>query len=96
VGTIGPECVQVVERIMAERPHPEQGYRSALGIIRLAKAVGHPRMEAACRRALHFNTCSYTSLKSILQNNLEAQPLEPERPPSSPTHENLRGSPYYA
>jgi transposase len=95
VGTIGPECVQVVERIMAERPHPEQGYRSALGIIRLAKAVGHPRMEAACRRALHFDTCSYTSLKSILQNNLEAQPLEPELPLSSPTHENLRGSPYY-
>ena len=96
VGTIGPECVRVVERIMAERPHPEQGYRSALGIIRLAKAVGHPRMEAACRRALHFDTCSYTSLKSILQKNLEAQPLEPELPLSSPTHENLRGSPYYA
>ena len=96
VGTIGPECVQVVTRIMAERPHPEQGYRSALGIIRLAKAVGHPRMEAACQRALHFDTCSYTSLKSILHHNLEAQALESEAAPSSPAHANLRGSPYYA
>ena len=96
VATIGPQCVLVVERILAEKPHPEQGYRSALGIIRLAKAAGNPRMEAACRRALHFGTCSYGSLKSILQNNLEAQPLEAQAPPPSPIHENLRGSPYYA
>jgi transposase len=95
VRTIGPDCTQVVEKIMAERPHPEQAFRSALGIIRLGKAVGHERLEAACRRALHFGTCSYLSLKSILQNNLEAQPLEQELPLPSPTHENLRGSPYY-
>jgi transposase len=96
VKTIGPDCAQVVEKIMADRPHPEQGFRSALGIIRLGKAVGHDRLEAACRRALHFGTCSYTSLKSILQNNLDAQPLEQELPLSSPAHENLRGSPYYS
>jgi hypothetical protein len=66
-----------------------------MGIIRLGKAVGSQRMEAACRRALHFNTCSYTSLKSILKNNLEAQPLEQELPLPSPVHENLRGGPYY-
>jgi len=96
VKTMGSECVQVVEKILARHPHPEQGYRSALGIIRLGKAVGAPRMAAACRRALHFNTCSYTSLKSILQNNLDAQTLEQEAPPPSPVHENLRGGPYYA
>jgi transposase len=96
VKTIGPNAAQVVEKIMADRPHPEQGFRSALGIIRLGKAVGHERMEAACRRALHFGTCSYTSLKSILQNNLEIQPLEQELHLPSPTHENLRGGPYYA
>ena len=96
VGTLGPECVQVVDRILAERPHPEQGYRSALGIIRLGKAVGPQRLAAACRRALHFGTCSYASLKSILDNHLDAQLLEPELPLPSPAHENLRGSPYYA
>jgi transposase len=95
VKTIGPDCVKVVEKIMADRPHPEQGFRSALGIIRLGKALGNDRVEAACRRALHFGTCSYTSLKSILQNNLEAQPLEQELPLPSPEHENLRGGPYY-
>jgi transposase len=96
VKTIGPDCARVVEKIMADRPHPEQGFRSALGIIRLGKAVGNDRLEAACRRALHFGACSYTSIKSILQNNLEAQPLEQELSLPSPTHENLRGSPYYS
>jgi transposase len=95
VKTIGPDCAQVVAKIMAERPHPEQGYRSAMGIIRLGKAVGHERLEAACRRALHFGTCSYRSLKSMLANNLDAQPLELELPLPSPEHENLRGGPYY-
>jgi transposase len=95
VKTIGPECVKVVEKIMADRPHPEQGFRSALGIIRLGKAVGHVRLEAACRRALHFGTCSYASLNSILQNNLESRPLEQELPLPSPAHENVRGGPYY-
>lgn len=65
VKTIGPECVKVVEKIMADRPHPEQGFRSALGIIRLGKAVGHERLEAACRRALHFGTCSFKPLPTI-------------------------------
>ena len=39
VKTIGPDCARVVEKFMADRPHPEQGFRSALGIIRLGKAV---------------------------------------------------------
>ena len=73
----------------------EHGLSLCLGIIRLGKAVGNDRLEAACRRALHFGTCSYPSIKSILQNNLEAQPLEQELPLPSPPHENLRGGPYY-
>ncbi|MBI4325793.1 MAG: IS21 family transposase, partial [Chloroflexi bacterium] len=54
------------------------------------------RLEAACRRALHFGACSYGSVQSILKKNLDAQPLEQELPFASPAHENLRGGPYYA
>jgi transposase len=93
--TIGPQCAKVVEHILQNRPHPEMGFRSCLGIIRLGKAVGSARLEGACRRALHFGTCSYASINSILKKQLEAQPLEPELPLPSPSHENLRGSPYY-
>lgn len=71
------------------------GYRSCLGIIRLGKAVGNARLEAACHRALHFGTCSYSSLQSILKKQLETQPLEQELPLPSPTHQNLRGGTYY-
>jgi transposase len=81
--------------ILQDRPHPEMGFRACLGIIRLAKAVGAPRMEAACRRALHFGTCSYPSIKSILDKQLDKVPLEPELPLPSPAHSNLRGGPYY-
>jgi len=93
--TIGPECAKAVEKILQDRPHPEMGYRSCLGLIRLNEAVGTSRLEAACRRALHFGTCSYNSILSILKNQLECQPLEPESPLPSPTHTNLRGGAYY-
>ena len=93
--TIGPECGNLIQKIMENRPHPEQGFRSALGIIRLGKTFGNSRLEAACRRALHFGACTYASVQSILNSNLDAQPLEQELPLPSPTHENLRGGPYY-
>jgi transposase len=94
--TVGPNCARVMDEILRSKPHPEQGYRSCLGIMRLGKALGAQRVEAACVRALHFGTCSYSSIKSILQSRLESQPLEHEPPMVSPIHGNLRGSPYYA
>jgi transposase len=93
--TIGPECAKLVEKILQDRPHPEMGFRSCLGIIRLGKALETARLEAACRRALHYGTCSYTSVKSILDKHLDSAPLEQELPLPSPTHSNLRGGPYY-
>lgn len=94
--TIGPQCALVVESVMAARPHPEQGFRSCLGIIRLAKVHGEARLEAACRRALHFGTVSYRSIESILDKRLETQPLQRDLAWSSPAHENVRGQDYFA
>lgn len=91
----GPACAALVQRIMEERPHPEQGFRSCLGIIRLGKAAGQQRLEAACRRALHLGTCSYRSVESILKHRLDEQPLEQELPLNSPDHANVRGRGYY-
>lgn len=92
----GSECARAVEHVMALRPHPEQGFRSALGIIRLGKRHGDARLEAACRRALHFGTVSYRSIESILEKRLESQPLEVDLPLASPLHENVRGQTYFA
>lgn len=94
-GKVGPNCAKLVDHIMKSRPHPEMGYRSVMGIMRLGKGVGDARLEAACRRALHFGTCSYKSIQSILEHQLDQQPLEQELPLNSPSHENIRGKDYY-
>jgi len=98
---VGPSTALLCQVILEHRPHPEQGFRSCLGIVRLAKAFGSGRLEAACERALHVGARSYGSVKSILDNRLDGQPVR--RPRSDPggdeapaiTHRNIRGSRYY-
>lgn len=92
----GPATARVIEHIMAVRAHPQQGFRSCLGIMRLSKSHGHERLEAACARALQLGATSYRSLESILKSRLDRQPL-PAPAESSPTirHDNVRGRDYY-
>jgi transposase len=93
----GPHTEKLVSRIMEQRPHPEQGFRSALGIIRLCKHYGPERVETACRRALTIQGYAYKSVKSILKNGLDQQPLLFERSAEAPPveHHNIRGRGYY-
>jgi hypothetical protein len=94
--TSGPATAELFDRIMASKPHPEQGYRACLGILRLAKQYSSQRVEAAARRALALRACSYPSIKSILQCNLDSQPIEPAAEPKPPLdHPNIRGSEYF-
>ena len=96
-GTIGPNCAAAVERIMKSRPHPEQGYRSCLGLIRLGKAYGRERMEAACKRALALDICSYRSIASMLKNDMDSRPLPGAQklPPRTNAPAHIRGAKYY-
>ena len=85
-------------KVMASRKHPEQGFRSCLGILRLAQRYDPERLERACQRALRIGGHSYKSVKSILENGLEAQSVEEASaektlPPVS--HGNIRGKDYY-
>jgi transposase len=92
---IGPHTAKLFARILAEKPHPEMGYRSCLGIIRLAEQYSSTRMEAAADRAIRTGACRYQSVKSILKNSLDQQPL-PEPPLSlPPSHDNIRGAEYF-
>lgn len=94
---IGPNTGRLITEILESRPHPEMGYRSCLGIIRLGKDYTAPRLEAACARALALHTPRYKSVKSILKSGLDLTPLHTPAPPGLPaTHENLRGAAYYA
>jgi transposase len=92
---IGPKTSALIEIILRERTHPEQGFRATIGILRHAKSFGHERLEAACGRALEIGARSYTSVTSILKTNQD------RRRPASATdgpaivHANIRGPRYF-
>jgi len=93
---VGPVTGELVEAILAAKRHPEQGYRSCLGILRLAKTYPVERMEAAARRCLRARAYNFASMDSILKNQLDRLPL-PGDPPSPPVveHDNIRGAGYF-
>jgi len=92
----GPFTAELVRGVMESRPHPEQGYRSCLGILRLGKQFGDDRLEAASRRAVAIQSFSLHSVHSILKTGLDRQAL-PSSPPSTEPrrHQNVRGAGYY-
>jgi transposase len=91
----GPATGELARSILESRPHPEQGYRSCLGVIRLGDRYGAERLEAACRRAVAVRAFSYKSVESILKHGLDAQPVTPHPVRTHPRHTNLRGADYY-
>ena len=91
---IGPGTLTLVEVILRERTHPEQGFRSCLGILP-ARTHGRDRLEAACTRALEIGARSYTSVNSILRNNLDRRRPEDAADGPAITHLNIRGAGYF-
>lgn len=94
---IGAATGAVVRWQMEHRPHPEQGYRSCLGLMRLAREFGDERLEAACARAQSIRAPSYRSVKSILQHGLDRQDTARQDGTAAPmpSHDNVRGPGYY-
>ncbi|MFH1753426.1 MAG: IS21 family transposase [Candidatus Omnitrophota bacterium] len=93
--TIGEYSAKVVETILTSRGYPEQGYRSCLGILRLAKRYSPERLEAACKRAVAIRGLSYRSIESILKNGLDKHELPELTPQGAIAHENIRGGGYF-
>lgn len=104
--SIGPNTEALVRAILDERPHPEMGYRSCLGILRLSKRYGSERLEAACARGLWSGARSYRHIDSILKHGLDRIELgedeerkdeqgSDKQTQETITHANVRGSNYY-
>jgi len=96
--TVGPHTGELVRAILTDRPHPEQGYRPCLGILRLARVHGNERLDRACQRAHLAGARSFRHVAAILKNRLAELPLDdqkehPERAPVA--HENVRGPGYF-
>ena len=93
---IGPHTRNLVRHLLEQKSHPEQGYRSCLGLLGLSKRYSHARLEAACERALALNAPTRRSVLSILRRGLDRVPLpEEETTITLRTHENVRGATYY-
>jgi transposase len=92
---IGPSTAALFEAIMADRPHPEQGFRTCLGILALERTYGQARIEAACQRAGAIKARSVSSVRSILQTGLDRAFLEPQPEPEPLRHGNIRGRTYF-
>ena len=94
--SIGPATIALIEAIMKAKPHPEQGFRACLGILRLERSYGSARLEAASKRGNEIGATTYGSIASILKSGLDkayAKEPTPEAPPIR--HGNIRGTGYY-
>ena len=94
----GPHTEKLITHILESRLHPQQGFRSCLGIMRLAKHYSPHRLEAACARAILIRGYSYKSVESILKNGLDQKPLLFGQTPTTTkpvNHHNIRGKQYY-
>ena len=89
---IGPHTAQLVRAILSSRQHPQQAFRSCLGILRLSSQYAHPLMETACQEALEAKTLTYRGVKAVLEM---LQPSATPQTAALPAHENIRGNSYY-
>jgi len=95
---IGPHTSQLIRAILASRQHPEQAFRSCLGILRLSSQSSHPQMELACQMAREAKTLNYQGVKAFLAECSQREHLPSAAAAENnplPTHENIRGDSYY-
>lgn len=90
---IGPQTEAFIQATLASRRHPEQAYRSCLGILKLADSASPQLLEAACGLALAHDALSYKAVKRLLETKKDA--LEASSSPEPVAHEHIRGQKYY-
>lgn len=91
----GPATEALIAAILADRRHPEQGYRSCQGVLKLFRGANAERAEAVSARALTIGALGGRSIASILENNLDRQPAAPAAEAVPLVHANIRGSRYF-
>ncbi len=91
---IDPVVEYYLSQVLAKKQHPEQAYKSCMGILSFSKRVGNQRLIKACKRAHEFGYYNYKIIEDILKKNLENYD-EDVQPSPMPEHDNIRGSNYY-
>ena len=93
--SVGEECECYISKILDKKQHPEQSYKSCLGVLQLEKKVGRERLNNACKRALDYQAYNYKMILRILEKGWDSVEDTSEEPPEVPPHQNIRGSNYY-
>ncbi len=95
--SIGDPAKTLIEHVLNQKQHPEQGFKTCLGILSLSKKYGEKRLNLACAKALQFNRYTYKAVNNILKNGMEAVQADGQEVlfKSLPVHENIRGNQYY-
>ena len=83
-------------KVLDRKQHPEQAYKSCLGILGFAKKVGNERLIKACQRALGYGAYNYKTIQKILERGLDKRDAPDESDQlKMPFHDNIRGENYY-
>lgn len=94
-GNIGSDCQSYIIKILDKKQHPEQSYKSCIGILQLARKVGNTRLNNACKRALDYGAYNYNIIVSILEKGWDVIEDTPQEQEEVPPHKNIRGNQYY-
>jgi transposase len=92
---IGPNTEALILAVLARRPHPEQGFRTCLGVLRLFRGIEAARAETVSSRAIEIGVLTYASVASILKHRLDRS-ASPQAADGTPLlHDNIRGPGYF-
>jgi transposase len=91
----GPGVAAFCEMVRTDRPHPEQGFRTCLGVLSLVKTYGPERVDAACQRDVTIRARTVTSIGSILKTGLDRAFLQDPEEVAPLQHANIRGGGCY-
>jgi hypothetical protein len=93
VRILSPEGLIVA--VLASRPHPDQGFRTCLGILRSYRSVDPARVEAVSARALELGAFNCKSVASLLTQKRDKAAANDGGQASLFDHANVRGPGYY-
>lgn len=93
--SIDENTKQLIINILDKKQHPEQAYKSCMGVLSLEKKVGKERLANACKRALEYDIHNYKIVKNILEKGLDHNQDDSSNPDHIPSHNNIRGNNYY-
>ncbi len=92
---IGGSVETFIGLLIESKEHPQQAFKSCLGVLNLGKKYKAEEMEKVCKRALEYNTISFRFIDNALKNNVHKMDEYIDMNLKLPLHENIRGRDIY-